>query len=268
MIRVKTLTDVAEMKKTMDIQRSAWAFSDLDVENHYLMTRIQKYGGLVQGLYLDEKMIGFTFALVGKWGGGYFVYSHMTAVKKEFQGKGYGFLLKKAQREKILKMGYPIMRWNFDPLESLNAYFNFHRLGVISTEYERNIYGTGTSGLHRGLDTDRLIATWELESPRVREKMKKRTPALIESVPEDRIGRFHDPIAYIEIPADIRSVKQNDLKQAVAWRKKTRELFEEAFAGNWVAREMVRDPDSRRTFCKLFREQETGGGDGTGCHHK
>lgn len=254
MIEIKTLESVDELKKTIPIQKNAWGFSDLDVENHYLMTRTRKYGGLVQGLYLDSEMIGFTFALVGKWRDDYFIYSHMTAVKKEFQGKGHGFLLKKAQREEILKMGYDTMRWNFDPLESLNAFFNFHRLGVISTEYERNIYGTGESGLHRGLDTDRLIATWELKSPRVRERMKGKPPAPVEPVPQDRIGRFNRPTAYIEIPADIQKLKQEDIGQAIDWRRKTRELFERAFARNWVAREMVRDRDTRRVFCKLFPE--------------
>jgi predicted GNAT superfamily acetyltransferase len=254
MIEIKTLKSVEEFRKTIEIQKSAWGFSDLDVENHYLMTRTQKYGGLVQGLYLDGNCIGFTFALLGKWKDDYFIYSHMTAVKKEYQGKGYGFLLKKAQRQEILRMGYDTMHWNFDPLESLNAFFNFQRLGVTSSEYERNIYGTGESGLHRGLPTDRLIATWELKSKRVRTKMKKREPIIMESVPENRIGRFHDQTAYIEIPADIRTMKKKDLKLAIAWRLKTRELFEKAFSKKWVAREMVRCQESQRIFCKLFPE--------------
>ena len=133
---------------------------------------VYKYGGLIQALYYEKKCIGFTYSLIGKWEGEYFIYSHMTAVMKEYQGQGFGFLLKKAQREEILKMGYSLIRWNFDPLESINAYFNFHRLGVMSTEYERNIYGEGESGLHKGLSTDRLIVTWNLKSDRVIKKMK------------------------------------------------------------------------------------------------
>lgn len=253
-IEIRTMKNAEELKKTVDIQKSAWGFSDLDLESHQLMTRIQKYGGLCQGLYLDGDCIGFTFALLGKWQGEFFMYSHMTAVKREFQGKGYGFLLKKAQREETLRLGYHTIRWNFDPLESLNAFFNFHRLGVISTEYERDIYGQGESGLHKGLPTDRLIATWELHSPRVQKKMETRKPVIRESVPKNRLAQFIDQTAYIEIPSDIRTLKQKDLKAAFGWRMQTRELFERAFSLGWEAREMVRSADSPRIFCKLFRE--------------
>ena len=88
------------------------------------MTRVQKFGGLVQGLYLNGELVGFTYAILAKWQEEYFIYSHMTGVRKEDQKKGFGFLLKKAQRQEVLNMGYDVIRWNFDPLESMNAFFN------------------------------------------------------------------------------------------------------------------------------------------------
>ena len=97
MVKIKTISEVKELQKTIAIQKNAWGFDDLDVENHYLMTRVQKYGGLVQGLYLDNQMIGFSYALIGKRQDEYIIYSHMTAVIKEHQGKGYGFRLKKVK---------------------------------------------------------------------------------------------------------------------------------------------------------------------------
>jgi predicted GNAT superfamily acetyltransferase len=257
MIKIKTLKSVEDLQKTIEIQKSAWGFSDLDMESHHLMTRVQKYGGLVQGLYLNTLCIGFTFALVAKWEGEYFIYSHMTAVKKEYQGKGYGFLLKKAQRQAVLQMGYDVIRWNFDPIESLNAFFNFHRLGVISTEYERNIYGKGESGLHQGLPTDRLIATWQLNSERVIQKMKVRESRIVENIPKKILGQFQGKVAHIEIPKDIRMLKQNDMKKAVGWRMKTRELFKQAFSKKWIARDIVFSADSQRVFCKLYREKKS-----------
>ena len=190
MIQIRKIQDIADYRQIPKIQKSAWEFKDIDVEPLFLMTRVQKYGGLVHVLFLDYVLIGFTYAVIGDWHREYFIYSHMTAVMKEYQGKGYGFLLKKAQREEILKMGYQIIRWNFDPLESLNAYFNIHRLGIICSEYERNIYGEGQSGIHKGLATDRLIATWNLESDRVINKMKFREPRIIEDIPGGSIGNF------------------------------------------------------------------------------
>jgi len=144
MIELKRIKKMEDFKKLIEIQKSAWGFSDLDIEPHYVMTRTQKYGGLLQGLYFNGELTGYTYALIGKWDKEYFIYSHHAAVKKEHQDKGFGFLLKKAQREEVQKMGYQLMRWNFDPLESMNAFFNIHRLGIISVEYERDIYGIST----------------------------------------------------------------------------------------------------------------------------
>ena len=174
MLEIRTLETIEEFLRLPDIEKSAWGFSDAEVEPHHMMTRVHKYGGLVQGLFLDGEMTGFSYAIIGKWEESYFIYSHMVAVKQKLQGKGYGFMLKKAQREAILNMGYDTIRWNFDPLESLNGYFNIHRLGAICEEYERNIYGEGASGLHQGLPTDRLIATWQLNSDRVETRMTKK----------------------------------------------------------------------------------------------
>jgi predicted GNAT superfamily acetyltransferase len=52
-------------------------------------------------------------------------------------------------------------------LELRNAHFNLNRLGAICRKYLPNFYGVTTSPLHRGLPTDRLLAEWHLDSPRV-----------------------------------------------------------------------------------------------------
>lgn len=253
MIEIKRVEDIEDYKKLAQIQKSAWGFADIEVAPLHVMTRIQKYGGLVQGLYLDNEMIGFTQAFIGKWQGEYFVYSHMAAIKKEYQSCGYGFKLKKAQGEAVLEMGYRLMRWCFDPLESQNSFFNIHRLGVVCREYERNAYGTGESGLLEGLPTDRLIACWELDSERVKKRLEGKQPEHIEAVPAENLGVFDSPLTYIEIPRDIRSLKKADMMQAREWRMKTRELFELAFKKGYTAEEIVFSPDKNRMFYKLVR---------------
>jgi predicted GNAT superfamily acetyltransferase len=253
MIEIKTLTKIEDFKKLPEIQRRAWEFEDIDIEPHHLMTRVQKYGGLVQGLFLDGKLIGHTYAIIGRWKGEYFIYSHQAAVMKEYQGRGFGFLLKKAQREGVLKLGYDIINWNFDPLESLNAFFNIHRLGVISDEYERDIYGVGESGLHKGLNTDRLIATWNLNSDRVVKRLKDKTPPILEDIAPDQLENFTGNAAYIEIPQDIRAMKLNNMDEAIEWRKKTRALFESAFEKDYVVKDMAFSKDKKRIFYKLIK---------------
>jgi predicted GNAT superfamily acetyltransferase len=255
MIEVKPIKDMKDFKKIPEIQKSAWGFSDRDIEPHQLMTRVQKYGGLVQGLYFNGELAGFTYAILAKWQGKYFIYSHMTGVRKEEQKKGFGFLLKKAQREEVLNMGYDVIRWNFDPLESMNAFFNIHRLGIISVEYEKDIYGTGESGLHKGLPTDRLIATWNLNSDHVIDKMHGKDLPIIEQVPEKNPEDFSQQTAYIEIPRDIRSLKKTDIDEAVRWRMKTRRLFEAAFQNGYIATDIVFSKDKKRIFYKLYKSK-------------
>ncbi len=251
MIEIRKLKSMDEFKKIPDIEKDAWGFSDQDNEPHHLMTRVHKYGGLIQGLFVNGQMIGFSYALIGKWDYEYFIYSHMVAVLKQHQGKGYGFLIKKAQREELLKMGYDIVRWNYDPLESLNCYFNIHRLGVVSDEYERNIYGVGESGLHKGLTTDRLIAVWYLRSERVIEKMEKKSSPLIEDVPSEKLEKFTQNTAYIEIPRDIRIIRQTEIQAAKKWRMRNRKLFEQAFKKGFIVKEIVFSKDKKRIFIQL-----------------
>lgn len=251
MIEIRKLETLEEYKKTIEIQKNAWGFKDIEIDPPYLMSRVQKYGGLVQGLFLDDNCVGFSYGIAGAYNGEYFLFSYMTAVIQAYQGRGFGFLLKKAQREESLRMGYKIIKWNFDPLEALNAYFNHHRLGVICTEYERNIYGEGESGLHKGLPTDRLTATWELNSPRVIKKMETKEPRVIENIPENAIGNFKRNITYVEIPKDIRSEKQANLNQALQWRLKTRKLFESAFKNDFIAVNVVFSENQERIFFKL-----------------
>lgn len=253
MIEIKNIETIKDFRTTVEIQKSAWGFDDSEAEPFHFMTRIKKYGGIIQGLYLNEELIGFTEAIIGKWQGEYFIYSHMAAVKKEHQGKGYGVLLKKAQGEAALEKGYDLIRWCFDPLEAQNSFFNFHRLGVVSREYERNVYGEGQSGLLEGLPTDRLIAQWDLKSERVTERLKKRIPEFIEEVPEKSIDKFDGNVAYVEIPRDVRQLKKENMEKAKEWRMKTRELFESAFREGFTAEEIYFSKDKERMFYKLYR---------------
>ena len=255
MVEVRSLHDIRKFQKLTDIQKSAWGFDDLHAEPHYLMSRVQKYGGLVQGLFRDGEMLGFTYAIIGKWKGEYILYSHMAAVKKQHQSRGYGFILKKAQRKALLRMGYETVLWNFDPLESMNSYFNIHRLGAVSEEFDPNIYGVGDSGLHAGLTTDRLIATWRLKSKRVVNRLREKHPPLVEAVPEAAIDSLGRPTAYIETPVDIRAIKARGMEEAVAWRERHRRLFIPAFEKGYIVEEFVFSEGRKRAFFKLIKRR-------------
>lgn len=248
MIEIKKIEAVKDYHLLPDIQKDAWNFGDKDVDPPHLMMRVQKYGGLVEGLFVDGELVGFTYAVLARWEEKYLIYSHMLAVRKVHQNRGYGFLLKKSQREGVLKLGHDTIIWNFDPLESLNSFFNIHRLGAVSTEYDINIYGDGTSGLHAGLPTDRLIAEWHLSSDRVIERLQIKKSRLSEPIDPRIVNRFEGPRALIEIPVDIRAVKKSDMKTAIDWRLRTRDLFLEAFEKGFTVVDMIFSDDGQRLF--------------------
>src|SRR5437868_11635313 len=102
----------------------------------------------------------------------------MLGVRPRFRGFDIGYLLKLAQRQKVLEQGIERMTWTFDPLQSVNAYFNFNKLGVVSDQYFVNFYGEdAASFLHRN-GTDRLWVTWLLSNRHVRERLDGTVPTL------------------------------------------------------------------------------------------
>src|SRR3712207_6635895 len=86
-------------------------------------------------------------------------------------------MLKEAQKNDALARGISLIEWTFDPLELKNAYFNIQRLGAVVRRYVLNQYGTTTSHLHGGLPTDRCVAEWHLDSPRVQTMLDGREAA-------------------------------------------------------------------------------------------
>src|SRR5437879_12740340 len=115
-----------------------------------------------------------------------------------------------------------LIDWTFDPLEMLNAHFNLNRLGAICRRYLPNLYGITTSPLHRGLATDRLVAEWLLDSPRVLAALNDELtpPPFFEA---------------IEIPASMNEWKASDLPRVQRIQASAREQFTAAFAKGYAA---------------------------------
>ena len=112
------------------------------------------------------------------------------------------------------------MEWTFDPLEIRNAHLNIHKLGVIVRCYHVNFYGVSSSRLQGGLPTDRLVAEWYLDSPRV--------TAILEDHPRTR----YTIQERIQVPAAISAWKASeaDRQRAEAVQLENRRKFQEAFA--------------------------------------
>lgn len=162
-------------------------------------------------------MVGFLLAIPGLKQGSMYLHSHMMGVLPEYRNLRIGRRLKLAQREDALSRGIRLVEWTFDPLELKNAFFNIERLGAIVRRYVRNQYGTTSSPLHGGLPTDRCVAEWHLDSPRV--------TAIVEGRAPER-GPVLERIA---IPADIAEIRASNPEKAAAIQARAGDQFEEYF---------------------------------------
>jgi predicted GNAT superfamily acetyltransferase len=173
-IDIRLLSEPQQFREAVELQKTIWGFDEIELLPVRLFVVASKVGGHVFGAYLDGRMIAFCLAIPGLKPGGpdrkvshAYLHSHMLGVLPAYRDRGIGRRLKLRQREDAVARGIDLIEWTFDPLEIKNAYFNIERLGAIARRYVRNQYGTTTSHLHGGLPTDRCIAEWWVNSPRV-----------------------------------------------------------------------------------------------------
>src|SRR5271163_278391 len=158
---------LAEFHACVALQREIWGEEPLEVEPATMFVVAAHTGGQVIGAFAGETLIGFVLAVAGARDGRAYLHSHMAGIHDNYRDQGIGRKLKLFQREEALQRGIQLIEWTFDPLELRNAHFNLNRLGAICRRYLPDLYGVTTSPLHRGMRTDRLLAEWYLEAPRV-----------------------------------------------------------------------------------------------------
>jgi predicted GNAT superfamily acetyltransferase len=189
-IVIRKCENLDEFHRCVDLQREIWGEADLEVEPATMFVVATHTGGEVLGAFDGNRLVGYTFAIVGLRDGIPYLHSHMAGVHSEYRDRGVGRMLKLFQRTEALGRGIRLIQWTFDPLELRNAHFNLNKLGAICRKYCPNLYGVTTSPLHRELPTDRLLVEWHLDSARVvaaignLAKEPVEAPAVIELPPE------------------------------------------------------------------------------------
>src|SRR5215218_11391710 len=172
-IIVRDCTTMEEYDRCIELQREAFGLPDLELSprRHLIVSR--RAGGWTLGAFAGDRMVGFVHHLAAVRGNEIFGYSHVMAVAKDYQNKGVGARLKWAQRQRALSEGRKLIKWTWDPMLARNAHFNLNRLGVTVDTYAENFYGidySADSSIKEGLrlPSDRLFATWNIDSDRVR----------------------------------------------------------------------------------------------------
>jgi predicted GNAT superfamily acetyltransferase len=221
---IRECTTIEQFDRCVALQREAFGLPDLELSprRHLIVSR--QAGGWTLGAFVADRMVGFVHHMAAVRGDEIFGYSHVMAVAKDYQNKGVGARLKWAQRERALSEGRKLIKWTWDPMLARNAHFNLNRLGATVESYLEDFYGIdyGTDeGL--GLPSDRLSATWRIDSERVH--------ALAKGAEAPFEGKR---VATIAVPADWNALVKRDHQHARAEQMRVREECKRAFAEGWV----------------------------------
>lgn len=261
-VEIKHIHAEEHYRAVEQLQREIWGAADIEIIPHDVLITAQKNGGALLGAFDSNQtpsaLVGFTFGFIGLLPNGEVkLCSHVAGVVEAYRDQNIGYLLKLAQRQYALKKGIRLITWTFDPLESRNARFNFHKLGVTCNTFLPNVYGEMRDVMNAGLPSDRFQVDWQIASSHVEASLAGTTPQLLPStlrakgvfINDTTAGEFPQPADNVvllegkqclaEIPANFQAIKAADFKLARAWRQHVRELFEKAFASNYTVVDLL-----------------------------
>ena len=254
------------MTAVENLQRLVWTAPDIEVVPKDMLLAIVHNGGLAIGAFVEDDLVGGVFGFPGVYttpdGPRLKHHSHILAVHPEWHKQGIGFALKRAQWQMVRKQGIDRITWTYDPLISRNAHLNIARLGAVCNTYRSSAYGDMQDGLNAGLPSDRFQVDWWLNTQRVERRLSRRSRPtltlahyrLAESTllearldqanvprPPEEIPPLAGTLLLVEIPSDFLALKNVDLSLARDWRFYTREVFEKAFAADYLVTDFVHE---------------------------
>lgn len=241
---IRECTTLEELTECVELQRAVFALPDLEISpvRHLVVTK--NAGGFTLGAFSGAEIVGFVLSVPAFLRDEKALYSHMTAVRADFQGHGIGAKLKWAQRKRALELGIKYVKWTFEPWKARNAYFNLEKLGAIVNEYQSDFYGVDHVTAAReniGLKSDRLFAEWHLESDKVTALAEGRAFTERRSL-----------AAEIEAPADWNELVEKGAAAALDVQHRLEKEFTAAFTSGFVCRGFARDGDRPRYL--LFKD--------------
>ncbi len=274
MFHVRRIEKLEDFEKCSELEKRIWVTEESTPAP--LLIALQHNGGLLLGAFDDENLVGFCLGFRGRKDNQSYFYSHQAGVLPEFQNSGVGYQLKMKQREWAIRLGFNLMKWTFDPLQGLNGNFNLRKLGVICRTYIPNYYGIMKDELNAGMPTDRFTAEWWLKSKRVVDKEHgKSTKTNLKQLLSEgaefanetetlkkgirRVAKtnlnLNSDLILLEIPENIRKVKEVSMNLAIDWSEKIRPIFLNYFNKEYTASDFVSEiiEGERRNFYLLLK---------------
>ena len=272
-MQIRDLTTIEEFRQVVELEKAIWGYTDQGdlVTVPVFIFTVHRGASLIGAFDSSDRMVGFAYGVVGMKAGRPLLWSHMTGVLPDFRG-GLGHRLKLEQRERALAQGYDLIEWTFDPMQAMNAHFNFAKLGGVVEEYAINFYGESTSALHRGTPTDRVVLSWKIGAPHVVRRLEPSAlrarahevldAPVVNATAVDGDWRKNTSIdltvqerrLWIEIPTGFTEMQQQAPDRALAWRMDIREMFQEYLSRGYRAVDFVLQRDAgfgRYLFAKI-----------------
>lgn len=243
-IHIRKLKTLDEVKQIQSLELDVWGMDPIPI--HQTFTAV-KNGGLIIGAFDVDRIVAFSYSFAGFQNGKAYLCSHMLGTHPDYQLMGIGKLLKDEQRKYALEMGYDLITWTFDPLESRNGYLNLSKLFGICDQYIVNCYGEMEDGINKGLPTDRFQVEWWIASERVAEQwtpsqLSYHNPFTVEMSPTGNV-QLHIPDNWlllsaegyeIPVPEHIQLIKRSEPALAMDWRLKIRQIFLRLFESGYA----------------------------------
>jgi predicted GNAT superfamily acetyltransferase len=262
-MQIRDLTTIDEFRQVVELEKAIWGYTDQGdlVTVPVFIFTVHRGASLIGAFDPSGRMVGFAYGVVGMKAGRPLLWSHMTGVLPDFRG-GLGHRLKLEQRERALAQGYDLIEWTFDPMQAMNAHFNFAKLGGVVEEYAINFYGESTSALHRGTPTDRVVLSWNIDAPHVVRRLEASAlrarahevldAPVVNTTAIDGEWRKNTAIdlavqerrLWIEIPTGFTEMQQQAPERALAWRMDVRRMFQEYLARGYRAVDFVLQRDA------------------------
>lgn len=252
-IKIRTIENTEELTLVRNLEALIWKDDD-PVPVHHMAAAV-KNGGLVIGAFSNENLIGFQYSFAGFNGNEVHLHSHNLGIHPDYRKSGLGERLKRYQKEAALQKGYSVIKWTYDPLETVNGYLNLHKLQAVSSSYIENAYGDLKDGLNKGISSDRFLVEWKIAKDTGRSPAQRNLPLIIEL---GKTNGLPSPLKVdlsqtanellVPVPAFFQELKKKNIELAIKWRAATRKVFLHYFNHGWEATDLIRS-ESDPSMC-------------------
>ncbi|HZG72003.1 MAG TPA: GNAT family N-acetyltransferase [Chondromyces sp.] len=244
---IRLFKEYEDFRKMAELERLIWGVEPIP-ENQTMIAH--QNGGLALGAFSGEELIGFSYSFAGFKNGKAYLCSHNLGIHPDYQKQGIGNALKKAQRKEAIHLGYDLITWTYDPLESVNGYLNLTKLKGICRTYIEDCYGDMPDSFSEGMPTDRFKIEWHIKEPYLDKPNDWETEGAVQAaswvlsekgfpiLKEIHVVDYADRVL-VPVPSDFQHIRRQSTDHALQWKGQYRSLFSDLFEKGFTAVRLV-----------------------------